>query len=67
MQPCLNWHAVFWGCNKLPDATVLGLADKCRGLTHANFSGCDNLTDAAVLELADKCRGLTHADLRATR
>ena len=44
---------------------MLGLADKCRGLTHASFSWCYNLTDAAVLGLADKCHkccGLTHAD-----
>ena len=44
------------------DAAVVGLADKCRGLTHADFDRCGRLTDAAVLALAGKCRGLTHAD-----
>ena len=41
-------------------ASSLGLADKCRGLTHADFDSCDNLMDAAVLVLVGTCRGLTY-------
>ena len=56
---------------KVEDAHLLELANKCRGLTHVNvgsrskrFIGC-NLTDTAVLALADSCRVLTHVNFNS--
>ena len=43
----------------LTDAVLIGLADRCPGLTNVNVAGCSNLTDAAVIGLADRCPGLT--------
>eukprot|EP00729_Bicosta_minor_P023763 gene23763-biopygen18357 len=48
--------------DRIEDAHLMVLADKCPGITHVKFRRCKNLTDAAVLALADKCPGITHAD-----
>ena len=39
-------------CSNVTDAAVIGLAERCAGLTTVNLSGCSNITHAAKEQLA---------------
>lgn len=51
-------------CDKITDAAITDIANKCPHLCHVSLKGCGEITDVSVRVLAQKCPNLHYLNLR---